>query len=361
MSLKIKYEDEKNNTNNKNVISLDNDRIKSVLKTQSQAVFQDKNISNNSNFVKKSLIDIALDFETKKENENNVSNETISENVSLNETDTYESKTQQIETLDETDNNDSLQTPKETLPTSESTDEKDLLIEDKVEGQIDLAKDKNSEDIINNQSTIENQYNEEQVKDELSDDNNKKIDLKSEDKKDKESSIQALENNTEETQQALNSVRDAVSQSINKSDNDTAQTTENVNLNSGEVGKAIVKDIEDYRCIFSSLSSMSEKAIYDAMENKILDIANELAGYQIDKMPDKYEKKIKTFLKNINCFEEKITIEVNDKDLEALSKIEDFQNINQKSQFVPNKDISRGDIVLNCDGMHYSEKTFKKD
>ena len=353
MSLKVKYEDE-------NVVSLGNDQIKSVLKTQSQAVFQDKNISNNSNFVKKSLIDIALDFETQNKKENNVSNETVSESVSSNETDTDESKTQQIETLDKTDNNDSLQTPKETPSATESIDEKDLLINDKVEGQIDLAKDKNPEDIINNHSTIDNQYNEEQVKDELSE-NNKQIDLKSEDKKDEESSIQALENNTEETQQALNSVRDAVSQSINKSDNETTQTTENVNSYSDEVGKAILKDIEDYRSIFSSLSSMSEKAIYDAMENKILDIANELAGYQIDKMPDKYEKKIKTFLKNINCFEEKITIEVNDKDLEALSKIEDFQNINQKSQFVPNKDISRGDIVLNCDGMHYSEKTFKKD
>ena len=353
MSLKVKYEDE-------NVVSLGNDQIKSVLKTQSQAVFQDKNISNNSNFVKKSLIDIALDFETQNKKENNVSNETVSESVSSNETDTDESKTQQIETLDKTDNNDSLQTPKETPSATESIDEKDLLINDKVEGQIDLAKDKNPEDIINNHSTIDNQYNEEQVRDELSD-NNKQIDLKSEDKKDEESSIQALENNTEETQQALNSVRDAVSQSINKSDNETTQTTENVNSYSDEVGKAILKDIEDYRSIFSSLSSMSEKAMYDAMENKILDIANELAGYQIDKMPDKYEKKIKTFLKNINCFEEKITIEVNDKDLEALSKIEDFQNINKKSQFIPNKDISRGDIVLNCDGMHYSEKTFKKD
>ena len=353
MSLKVKYEDE-------NVVSLGNDQIKSVLKTQSQAVFQDKNISNNSNFVKKSLIDIALDFETQNKKENNVSNETVSESVSSNETDTDESKTQQIETLDKTDNNDNLQTPKETPSTTESIDEKDLLINDKVEGQIDLAKDKNPEDIINNYSTIDNQYNEDQVKDELSD-NNKQIDLKSEDKKDEESSIQALENNTEETQQALNSVRDAVSQSINKSDNETTQTTENVNSYSDEVGKTILKDIHDYRSIFSSLSSMSEKAIYDAMENKILDIANELAGYQIDKMPDKYEKKIKTFLKNINCFEEKITIEVNDKDLEALSKIEDFQNINKKSQFIPNKDISRGDIVLNCNGMHYSEKTLKKD
>ena len=351
MSLKIKHEDENDNINNGSIVSLGNDQIKSILKTQSEAVFQDKNISNNSNFVKKSLIDIALDFETKKENGNTLSNET----------DTYESKTQQTETLDETDNNDSLQTPKGTLTTSERTDEKDLLTEDKVEGQIDLAKDKNSEDIINNQNIIENQHNEEQVKDQLTDDNDKKTDLKSEDKKDEESSIQALDNNTEETQQALNSVRDAVSQSINKPDNETNQTTEKLNSNHEESAETLIKDIESFKSIFSSLSSLSEKAIFDVMENKILDLAKELAGYQIDKMPEKYEKKIKTFLKNINCFEEKITIEVIDKDLEALSKIEEFKNISKKSQFLPNKDIARGDIILNCDGMYYSEKTIKKN
>ena len=77
-------------------------------------------------------------------------------------------------------------------------------------------------------------------------------------------------------------------------------------------------------------------------------------------MTNKYKKKIKAFLKNINCCEEKIIIDVNDTDLEAISKIESFKNINQKTQFLPNKDLSRGDIVLNCDGMHYSEKTLEK-
>jgi hypothetical protein len=74
-------------------------------------------------------------------------------------------------------------------------------------------------------------------------------------------------------------------------------------------------------------------------------------------MPEKYEKKIKTFLKNINRFEEKMSIETNDKDYEALSKIDEFNNINNEIKFSPNSQLSRGDIVLNCDGMHYSEKT----
>ena len=359
MSLKIKYEDENNNINNENIVSLGNQEIKSILKTQSEAIFQDKNISNNSNFIKKSLIDIALDFETKQEKERNLINE--AQNISSKKIDTNELETELTEKIEEKHNKESFEDLTTTTLPDEIKEKKDLLIGDQVEGDINLAKDESSQDITNNRDIDENKNNKEPTNQKLDDDNNKKIVLEPEDQKDEESSIQELENNKEETQQALNSVRDAVSQSINKSDNQTIQATENINTTSDNNDEIIIKDIENFKSIFSSLSSMSEKAIYDVMENKILDIANELAGYQIDKMPEKYEKKIKAFLKNINCFEEKITIEVNDKDLEALSKIEDFKNINQKSKFVPNKDISRGDIVLNCDGMYYSEKTLRKD
>ena len=51
----------------------------------------------------------------------------------------------------------------------------------------------------------------------------------------------------------------------------------------------------------------------------------------------------------------------NDKDYVALSKIENFNNDNAKTIFIPNEEIARGDIILNCDGMHYSEKTIKKN
>ena len=108
-----------------------------------------------------------------------------------------------------------------------------------------------------------------------------------------------------------------------------------------------------------SLSNLGEKAIYEAVQSKVIDIAYELAGYQIDKMPEKYEKKIRSLLKNINCFEDKMKIEVNDQDYVALSKIENLFGSQNKSIFVSNQDLSRGDIILNCDGMHYSEKSKK--
>ena len=343
MSLKTQYENA--DIDNDNIVPLGSEQIKSVLKTQSEAVFQDKNISNNSNFIKKSLIDLALDFETKQA-KNNITDE--HESVSPDIVNTNETKPEETEAIDKTDQNENTESNNEPEAVVENIDKQNLLSDENIENNKDLTKDDVSQDISNIQTINENQSDEEQNKVDLGENDIQKNDLKVEVKKD------------EETQQALNSVRDAVSQSINKSDNESFQNSEIETQTYNNSSDDLKKEIEGFKSIFSSLSNLSEKAIYDVMETKILNIANELAGYQIDKMPDKYEKKIKSFLKNINCFEEKIIIEVNEKDLEAISKIESFKNINQKTQFLPNKDLSRGDIVLNCDGMHYSEKTLEK-
>ena len=52
-----------------------------------------------------------------------------------------------------------------------------------------------------------------------------------------------------------------------------------------------------------------------------------------------------------------LEVNVNDKDFEALSKIKNFNKIEDKKIFISNKELSRGDIILNCDGMRYSEKS----
>ena len=343
MSLKTQYENA--DIDNENIVPLGSEQIKSVLKTQSEAVFQDKNISNNSNFIKKSLIDLALDFETKQE-KHNITNE--HESVSPDVVNTNETTPEQTEAIDKTDQNENTESNNQPEAVVENKDKQNLLSDENIENNEDLTKDDVPQDTSDIQKINENQSDEEQNKVDLGENDIQKNDLKVKDKKD------------EETQQALNSVRDAVSQSIKKSDNESFQNSEIETQIHNNSSDDLKKEIEGFKSIFSSLSNLSEKAIYDVMETKILNIANELAGYQIDKMPDKYEKKIKAFLKNINCFEEKIIIEVNEKDLEAISKIESFKNINQKTQFLPNKDLSRGDIVLNCDGMHYSEKTLEK-
>ena len=346
MNLKENFDQE--NDDLKNVVPLGNDEIKSILKTQSEAVFQDKNLTNNSNFTKKTLIDIALDFKSKESKNENLDNTDnikeegaepeISENIEQisNEVANQTEKTVKDDTSNELDN-----------------------LSDQSSSKPELVNQNNDE-----LNTASNKFNTENNQSESITETNTEIDIenvnsKNQDQIDEDEIISEPNAKIDETQQALESVRDAVSQSLNKSDNENGKNANESKEILNDTSEIISKDFEQFKNIFSSLSNLGETAIYEVVQNKIIDIAYELAGYQIDKMPEKYEKKIKSLLKNINCFEDKIKIEVNDKDFEALAKIENLFDSQDKSIFVSNQDLSRGDIILNCDGMHYSEKSNK--
>ena len=347
----------KNNTENdetENIVPLGNNDIKSVLQKQSESVFEEKNISSKTDFVKKSLIEIALDFETKSKKDDDIDNSNKSESPKgLDENKIEKNDDENITALSEnqsvTENPDSLE--KETTARSNENLIEPAKIEDK------------EVDINNNNENFENFKNSD-IENNSSDNKDPEI-IQSEQinsKKDISNDASSLEidnnenNNSEETKQALDSVRDAVSKSLNNIDNGIEENLESNDQKLTNTSEIISKDLEKFQNIFSNLSELAETAIYNTIQKKIIEIAYDLAGYQIDKMPEKYEKKIKSLLKNINCFEDKITIEINDEDHQAISKLEKFSDGLDKSIFIPNKDLSRGDIILNCDGMHYSEK-----
>ena len=331
MSLNVKYENM--NNSNENIVPLGNSEIKSILKAQSEAVFieEKKMISNKSEFIKKSLIDLALEFENKVSDIKSEDNNTKLEKKDIDEP--------SLETNNE-DKNNAL----------ENSEIDEALIEENLSDKPILEENntKENDESDNNHTNAPLQSNETDTSDITSsedlDQNDKKIE---ETQEINEASLETALPKIEETEKALNSVRNAVSQSIKNSTEENDEDPLN----------QINQDIDYFKNIFSALSNLTEKAIHENIEKKIIEIASELAGYQIDKMPDKYEKKIKTFLKSINRFEEKMSIETNDKDYEALLKIENFKIMNDTINFKPNSDISRGDIILNCDGMHYSEKT----
>ena len=335
MSLNVKYENVNNSS--ENIVPLGNSEIKSILKAQSEAVFieEKKMISNNSKFIKKSLIDLAIEFQNKVTDIKSEDNNTNLEKKEIDEP--------SLETNNEDKNN-----------TLENTEIDEALIEENLSDKPILEENntKENDESDNNHTNAPLQSNETDTSNITSsvdlDQNDKKIE---ETQEISEASLETTLPKIEETEKALNSVRNAVSQSIKNSTEENDEDPLN----------QINQDIDYFKNIFSALSNLTEKAIHENIENKIIEIASELAGYQIDKMPDKYEKKIKTFLKSINRFEEKMSIETNDKDYEALLKIENFKNMNETIQFTPNSAISRGDIILNCDGMYYSEKTIKNN
>ena len=349
MNLKEKFDQE--NDFPKNIIPLGNDEIRSILKTQSEAVFQDKNLTNNSNFLKKTLIDIALDFKSKESNKEKLEN-----TEQIKEEGTEAEKDENIEKITNEDANQTEKTVKD--DNANEIDERHEL-SDKSSSEPELMDQNNAEF-----NTTSNDFNTENNQSENTTETNTEIDTENvnslnQDQIDENEIISDPNTKIGQTQQALESVRDAVSQSLNKSDNDNGKIENKSKEILNDTSESISKDFAQFKNIFSSLSNLGETAIYEVIQNKIIDIAYELAGYQIDKMPEKYEKKIKSLLKNINCFEDKIKIELNDKDFEALAKIENLFDSQDKSIFVSNQDLSRGDIILNCDGMHYSEKSKK--
>ena len=332
---------EKENYDTQNIVPLSSDEIQSILKSQSETVFEDKNISNNSSFVKKSLIDIALDFKSKQENQEEEAKDKIldsSNNLKKESNNTKANK--KIEDVDLGKKNES---------------------DDKTNNQVETEQSKKLSDINNISETNLDQIEENVQSQELLQDRNSE-DVESESQKQQEETLDDTKpdeiiETENETQQALDSVRDAVSKSINKSEDKNTKTLEENNELSNDELETIKNDYEDFKNILSSLPTLAEEAVYEVFQKKILEISYELAGYQIDKMPEKYEKKIKSFLKNMNCYQDKITVEINDKDFEALSKTKNFKNNEEKNLFVSNKELSRGDIILNCDGMYYSEKS----
>lgn len=339
MNLAMNQEHENRDT--QNIVPLGSDEIKSILKSQSESVFEDKNISNNSNFVKKSLIDIALDFESR---------QNIKENEIIQ---------------DEPENNKNLK-EENNVPNDEQKSEQQTLIEntesDNIRDIQSEEKQSNNEEEINtntevNQNDVKEDIQSENLSQDVSLTDATSDEQKQQDETNADTKSDEIIKTDDETQQALESVRDAVSQSMSKKENETKNSLEESKELSDKQTETINNNLKDFKNILSSLPTLAEEAIYEIFQNKILEISYELAGYQIDKMPEKYEKKIKSFLKNINCYEDKITVEINDEDFEALSKIKNFNENEDKKIFISNKELSRGDIVLNCDGMRYSEKS----
>ena len=352
--MNLSMKNDKDNDELNNIVPLRNDEIKSILKIQSESVFEEKNISNKSDFIKKTLIDIALDYEAKTKKEE------IGNKVSTpQDTDETKVEAKQDTNINNASDNQELEETSTNSENDKVNNQAEIKTEQSELENLDNLPDNKLEqkENINNSNIEENlSLNEDQIIGESEDSN---IEKKINEENSNSGVLEKANINSEETQQALNSVRDAVSKSINQIDNHLEKKIENENENLNNIEEKVSKDFEKFKNIFSNLSELAETALHNTIQNKIIEIAYDLAGYQIDKMPEKYEKKIKSLLKNINCFEDKITIEVNDLDHQAISKIEKFSEGLDKSIFVPNKDLSRGDIILNCDGMHYSEKNIK--
>ena len=198
MNLKENFDQE--NDDPKKIVPLGNDEIKSILKTQSEAVFQDKNLTNNSNFTKKTLIDIALDFKSKE-----------SKNENLDNTDNIKEEGAEPEineNIEQISNEVPIQTEK-TVKDDTSNELDNLSDQSPIEPE--LVNQNNGE-----LNTVSNKFNTENNQSESIAETNTEIDIENvnsqnQDQINENEIISEPNIKIDETQQALESVRDAVS------------------------------------------------------------------------------------------------------------------------------------------------------
>ena len=166
MNLAMNQEQENHDT--PNIVPLGSEEIKSILKSQSETVFEDKNISNNSNFVKKSLIDIALDFESKQNiKENEIIDDASEINKNLSEENDVPSDEQNTEQAMQVENKESDNTKNIQAETEQPNNEVDLNTNSDTkinETTEDIQSEKLALDVSNTDIASDTQKQEEEIK-----------------------------------------------------------------------------------------------------------------------------------------------------------------------------------------------------
>ncbi len=350
---------EKNNLDKKSVPTpLGLEEMNSVIKSFQDSSFNMEELykKNEKGFVKKTLYDLAIESEKKPSNQSsaNEDKEIISENLTKNADNQTINKD-----LDDQKISSELQPEiKEEKDSSEfnqkETNNEEKIVQDENNEDLNRSltekKDTNhlneSEELSKN-NTSENKETQTVLED--SDDNSQSKDKKTDDKN--------FEDNTLE---ALDSVRDAVSKSLDKNNEENEEKTpeeldsktENLEGQSKIIEK-IKDDYSEIENLFNKIKNETINEIENLIKEKVIRISSEVAGYQIEKLPQKFLDKIKSELVELTSSKEEVIIYLNKEDLNSVNKIKEKTDFEKKIKFQENETLNRGDFLIKAGGLDH--------
>ena len=141
----------------------------------------------------------------------------------------------------------------------------------------------------------------------------------------------------------MDSVREAVVKSLEK----------NEEKPSGQ-SSDIQNDYEQLIELFENIKNVSINEIEKNIKNKVYELSSEIAGYQIDKVPEKFFQKIKKVLTELNNIKDEITINLNENDFNILKKIDEKDLFSKEIKFQKNSDLNRGEFSISAGGLLHS-------
>lgn len=336
------------------------DEINTIIKSFKNSSFNKENLykKDTKNFVKKSLFDLAKESENdkleEKQSKKNFSGEKneLEKNVNNSE-----------EGLDEIDNQNNLSN----IDTKNHfDDDKDQNV--KIESEIESNKKSSKIDEISEDKFEAEKYRleEEKIKTEnrTSDDTKEKqiidfdndVDQKSFDNKKNDSDKIEYE---EKTIEALDSVREAVTKSLDNNIDVQNEEIEKNKVSSQLVLNEALSEINYINALFKNIRNISDEEIGNVVKSKVIELAEDVVGYQIEKFPEKFLKKIKNKIKEIKSINDDINIYLNDQDYEILNKFVESHKAEINFNLDFDSSLGRGDFTIDMGGLVQSIK-YKK-
>ena len=313
---------------------LGTDEINSVIKSFKNSTFNKEELykKDEKNFVKKTLFDLAKESERISSEENQSETDNSSEeNVGISK--------EIVKDINQNDEPDNIH----------SFNDLDENNKEKEEDHVDIDVD----ETIKSDEVSEEKVNDEQEKsDEVLDENiNKNVKELNEKFPDTNSAETNKIEYEKETLEALDSVREAVTKSLEE--NIETQNEENKNYIEGSNNDSneAISEINLINTLFKNIREISNEEIENVVKSKVIELAESVIGYQIEKFPDKFLKKIKNSINEIKSINNDIKIYLNDKDLELLNKFIEKNKSEITFIFELDSSLGRGDFTIDMGGL----------
>ena len=322
---------------------LGTDEINSVIKSFKNSTFNQEELykKDEKNFVKKTLFDLAKESERISSEENQSETDNSSEeNVGISE-----EIVKDINQNDEPDNIQSINDLDENYNKEKEDDHVDRAIGETIKS------DEVSEEKINDESEKSAGVLEENINKNEKEPNEKIPDTNS-------AETNKIEYE-EKTLEALDSVREAVTKSLEE--NIETQNEENKNYIDGSKNDSneAISEINLINTLFKNIREISNEEIENVIKSKVIELAESVIGYQIEKFPDKFLKKIKNSINEIKSINNDIKIYLNDEDFELLNKFVENNKSEISFKLELDSSLGRGDFTIDMGGVVQSIK-YKK-
>jgi len=320
---------------------LGTEEINSVIKSFKNSTFNQEKLykKDEKNFVKKTLFDLAKESERISLDENQIENNNSLDNNAL------EKQIKESEQIaKETDQKSDLDNNHSSKDLEKNNDHKEKEV-----GQVEEFIDKD----IKSDVAVEEKINgESEQSDEVSEEN---LDKGVKALNEKILNTNLAEPNTieyeEKTLEALDSVREAVTKSLEENNENQNEKIEHDSDDSKIVSDDINSEIDLINTLFKNIREISNNEIENIIKSKVIELAEGVVGYQIEKFPDKFLNKIKNSINEIKSINTNIKIYLNEHDLELLNKFIDKNKTEINFKLDQDTSLGRGDFTIDMGGV----------